>query len=79
MAHPSPSTDLTLFDVVEAVQAVARHDTEVVVTIVSLINSGRVRLCGALAGATIALPSLSPRRRGSLLPWDAGASDTPRA
>lgn len=72
MAHPSP---YTLFDVVEAVQAVATHDTEVVATVVSLINSGRVRLCGALAGATIALP-VPPPGCGPLLPLDAGASDT---
>jgi hypothetical protein len=77
MVHPSSYTALTLFHVVEAVQAIATDDAEVVATVVSLINSGRVRLCGALAGATIALPSLPPLRRGSPLPVDAGASDTP--
>ena len=55
----------TLRDLVEAVQAVATHDAEVVATVVSLINSGQVRLCGALAGATIGLASSppAPRRR----------------
>lgn len=76
MAHPSP---YTLFDIVEAVQAIAPDDAEVVATVVSLINSGRVRLCGALAGATIALPAPPPPPRGHLLPLAAGASTAPSA
>ena len=70
MARPSP---YTLFDVVEAVQAIATHDAEVVATVVSLINSGRVRLCGALAGATVVLPPPACPR-GGLFPLAAGAS-----
>lgn len=62
MTRPSP---YTLRDLVEAVQAVATHDAEVVATVVSLINSGQVRLCGALAGATIGLASSPPAPRGA--------------
>jgi hypothetical protein len=34
----------------------AKNDEEVVATVVYLINSGRVRLCGSFAGARIIFP-----------------------
>jgi hypothetical protein len=49
----------TLLDLILALSDSARNDDEVVATVVYLINSGRVRLCGTFAGAKIAVrPSL---------------------
>lgn len=45
----------TLLELVQVVNESARNDEEVVATIAYLINSGRVRLCGTFAGATIAV------------------------
>ena len=39
--------DLTLFDVMQAVSAVAVSDEEIIATVVHLISSGQVRLCPA--------------------------------
>jgi len=44
-------TQLTMLDLVQAVAAHARTDAEVVATVVYLVNSGRVRLCGNFRGA----------------------------
>jgi hypothetical protein len=44
---------LTLLDVIQAVSEVAASDQETLATVADLINSGRVRLCGDAAGATI--------------------------
>jgi hypothetical protein len=49
------SCDLTLLDLIRAVSEVGADDQETLATVVYLINSGRVRLCGASAGATIDL------------------------
>jgi hypothetical protein len=38
------SHDLTLFDVIQAVNEVAENDREIIATVVHLISSGRVRL-----------------------------------
>ena len=46
---------MTLLDVVEAVSEYTTSDEEVVATVASLINSGRVLLCGTFAGARIDL------------------------
>ena len=46
---------LTLLDVIQAVSEVAASDQEMLATVADLINSGRVRLCGDSAGATIDL------------------------
>jgi hypothetical protein len=46
----------TLLDLVQSVMSEARNDEEAVATIVYLINSGRVRLCGSFAGAKIVFP-----------------------
>jgi hypothetical protein len=44
---------LTLLDVIQAVSEVAASDQETLAAVVDLINSGQVRLCGDVAGATI--------------------------
>ena len=44
-------TQLTMLDLVQAVSASARTDAEVVATVVFLVNSGSVRLCGNFRGA----------------------------
>jgi hypothetical protein len=44
-------TQLTMLDLVQAVSAHARTDAEVVATVVCLVNSGAVRLCGNFRGA----------------------------
>ena len=49
------SYELTLFDLIQAVSEVAANDQETVATVVDLINSGRVRLGGDVAGAMIDL------------------------
>jgi hypothetical protein len=49
------SRDLTLLDLIQAVSEVAANDQEIMATVADLINSGRVRLCGNAAGATIDL------------------------
>jgi hypothetical protein len=49
------SGDLTLLDLIRAVNEVAVNDRETVATVAHLINSGQVRLCGDAAGATIDL------------------------
>ena len=46
---------MRLLDVVEAVNDMATSEDETLATVASLINSGKVRFCGALAGATIDL------------------------
>ena len=38
------SDDLTLFDVIQAVNEVAENDREIIATVVHLISSGQVRL-----------------------------------
>ena len=50
----------TLLDLVQAVSTSAATDEETVATIVYLVNSGTVRLCGTFAGATITLPPSPP-------------------
>ena len=47
----------TLLDVIQAVREVAASDQDILATVADLINSGRVRLCGDAAGATIDLPA----------------------
>lgn len=48
--------ECTLLDLVQTVNQVTDDDQEVVATVVALVNSGRVRLCGNFAGAKINLP-----------------------
>ena len=53
------TTTSTLLDLVSAVSAYARSDTEVVATIVYLVNSGAVRLNGTFRGARFNLDDLA--------------------
>ena len=43
--------DLTLLDLVTAVSENARSEAEVIATVVYMVNSGAVRLCGSFRGA----------------------------
>jgi hypothetical protein len=43
--------DVTLLDLVTAVCRYARTDAEVIATVVHMVNSGTVRLCGNFKGA----------------------------
>lgn len=43
----------TLLELVQIVMAETENDAEVVATVVYLVNSGKVRLCGTFAGAKI--------------------------
>ena len=45
--------EMTLLDLVQAVTDVAETEAEVVATVVHLIRSGRVRLCGNFAGSLL--------------------------
>jgi len=49
------SRNVTLLDLVNAISQQARSEAEVIATVVSLVNSGRVRLCGTFKGARIDL------------------------
>jgi hypothetical protein len=49
------SRHLTLLDLIQAVSEVVASDQEMLATVADLINSGKVRLCGDIAGATINL------------------------
>jgi hypothetical protein len=57
-------TRTTLLDLVNAVSEYAETEAEVVATVVYLVNSGTVRLCGNFAGARFALgaTTASPAR-----------------
>ena len=55
----------TLLELVQSVMSEAQNDEEVVATIVYLINSGKVRLCGSFAGAKVTLPRKIKWRSGS--------------
>jgi hypothetical protein len=50
----------TLLDLVQTLSSFIDDDREVVSTIVFLVNSGSVRLCGNFAGATIEILSPYP-------------------
>ena len=45
----------TMLDLVNAVAEHARSDAEIVATVVYLVNSGTVRLCGSFEGASFDL------------------------
>jgi hypothetical protein len=47
--------DVTLLDLVTAVAASARSEAEIVATVVYLVNSGKVRLCGTFRDARFLL------------------------
>ena len=50
--------NMSLLDLVKAVSDHARSETEVIATVVYLVNSGRVRLCGNFKGARFDLREL---------------------
>ncbi|MBM4257615.1 MAG: hypothetical protein FJ147_17200 [Deltaproteobacteria bacterium] len=56
----------TLLELVQVVSEYAQSDAEVVATVVSLINSGQVSLCGNFAGARI---NLSAGEQEALSAW----------
>lgn len=49
----NPQSDYTLLDVINAVGEFAETDEELAVTLAYLINSGKVKLCGQLAGSKV--------------------------
>ena len=49
--------NVTLLDLVNAVAEHARSEAEVIATVVYMVNSGRVRLCGTFKGAHFDLPA----------------------
>ena len=49
----------TLLDLVTAVSDASNNEDEVIATVVHLVNSGAVRLCGSFRGARIDLTPLS--------------------
>jgi hypothetical protein len=51
----------TLLDVIRVVSECATNDQEALATVASLINSGKVRLCGDFAGATIDVSAVGDR------------------
>jgi len=57
----------TLLDLVHTFSSFTDNDREVVAIVTYLVNSGRVRLCGTFAGATIELSPPTPQPRLLLL------------
>jgi hypothetical protein len=53
------ATSITLLDLVTEVAKYARSDEEVIATVVHLVNSGRVRLCGNFKGARFDLDAVA--------------------
>ena len=49
----------TLLDLVNAVSVYARSEAEVIATVVYMVNSGHVRLCGNFNGSRFDLRSLT--------------------
>jgi len=54
--------NITLLDLVNAISEQARSEAEVIATVVYLVNSGRVRLCGSFKGARFDLRTLAAGR-----------------
>jgi len=50
--------DMTLLELVKAVSDHARSEAEVIATVVYLVNSGQVRLCGNFKGTRFDLRAL---------------------
>jgi len=57
--------DITLLDLVCEVSRDARTEAELVERVVSLVNSGRVRLCGSFRGSRFEQGQLTPVRARS--------------
>jgi len=50
---------ITMLELVNAVSQSAANDTEIVATVVHLVNSGMVQLCGNFRGARFDLDAVS--------------------
>ena len=48
-----PEVETTLLELVRAVSEITDDDREVVATVMEMLRSGRVRLCGSFRGATL--------------------------
>ena len=48
----------TMLDLVAAVSEIAETEAEVIATVVYMVNSGRVRLCGSFKGARFDLDAI---------------------
>jgi len=55
----------TLLELVNAVSEHAQSDAEVIATVVYLVNSGRVRLCGNFKGARFDLRGLGAGQKAA--------------
>jgi hypothetical protein len=55
---------VTMLDLVSAVSQSAANDSEVVATVVYLVNSGAVQLCGNFRGARFDLDTVGTRASG---------------
>ena len=53
--------DITLLDLIAAVSRYAKEEAEVIATVVHLVNSGTVRLCGNFRGARFDLDAVPAR------------------
>ena len=56
---------MTLLDLVNAVSEHARSEAEVIATVVAMVNSGRVTLCGNFKGARFDLREFVAGRRAA--------------
>ncbi len=50
----------TLLDLLQTVSDSAQSPADIEATVIDLVNSGKVKLCGTFAGATFALPPAVP-------------------
>jgi predicted nucleic-acid-binding protein len=50
---PMPVVETTLLELVRVVSEVTEDDREVVTTVMEMLRSGRVRLCGSFRGSTL--------------------------
>ena len=57
--------DMTLLDLVSGVSTHAESEAEVIATVVYLVNSGRVQLCGNFKGARFDLRGLVAGERAA--------------
>jgi hypothetical protein len=58
--------NVTLLDLVTAVSEFAPSENEVIATVVHMVNSGLVRLCGTFAGARFDLDSFEAVGAGTV-------------
>lgn len=48
-----PAVETTLLELVRAVSEITSDDREVVATVMEMLHSGRVRLCGSFRGSNL--------------------------